>query len=180
MASKMDRSELYWACQTGNIKLFKSSLFENNVDINEQEENGLTFLHYACAERNNENHNPKSKFWKSLHDACAPKREKIVYLLLNNKADPNKQDKFGSTPLHDACYEENENIVSLLLNNNADPNKQDKFGYTPLHCAFYAGHGKIISLLIRNGADMNIKDKLSLTPDENNKTKHEEIVLNIN
>lgn len=55
----------------------------------------------------------------------------IVRLLLEHKAQVNKTNDCGETPLHLACFEENEEISRVLVAFGADPDLEDEDGNTP-------------------------------------------------
>mgnify|MGYP000332853969 CR=1 FL=1 len=55
----------------------------------------------------------------------------MAELLIEHKANVNKQNDCGETPLHLACFEEDEDMTKLLVANGADPNMLDEDGNTP-------------------------------------------------
>lgn len=102
--------------------------------------------------------------------------EKIVELLLQNKANVNMANKYGNSALHFAALSGHDKIVNLLIRNGANVNAANKFGETVLHYAANGGnfirstikkHKKMLKiflclgreviaeLLIQNGADLN-------------------------
>jgi len=56
-------------------------------------------------------------------------------VLLNHKANVNKQDKEGYTPLMRAAFNSHDEIVKLLLAKGADPKLKEKKGKTALDLA---------------------------------------------
>ena len=117
-------------------------LLDHNADVNAQDEDGYTPLHW-CASTGNEN---------------------LCRLLLEHNADVNIQDNLGYTPLHWITRNGDENICRLLLEHNADANIQDNNGYTPLHRAVMSGAVNFIGLLLEHKADVNIQHIYGFTP----------------
>ena len=78
-------------------------------NINSQDENGLTALHYAIAKLNS---SPKDKIAINIKDV-------IKFLLQDPNLDPNIQDEHGMTALHYAVSQNNKDIVVLLLSNSS-------------------------------------------------------------
>jgi len=76
----------------------------------------------------------------------------IALLLLDSKADVNKSDSFGSSPLASAGEGGNVEMVKLLLDRGADVNKSSKDGTTPLSIASGLSDRSIEKLLLEHGA----------------------------
>jgi ankyrin repeat protein len=77
-----------------------------------------------------------------------------VKLLLENGADPNKQDRGMRTALIYACIpEKNKDVVELLLKNGANPDIQDISGRTALMHAVSRGHKSYVELLLEYDAN---------------------------
>jgi len=111
------------------------SLKEHERDINTQDENGWTMLHYAAA--NND--------------------EASVKLLIECGTDVNAQDENKRTPLHLAAVLSGIGIVKYLVENGADFNVQDKHGYTPLCYALaYRNYNdtEVVTYLVKSGASV--------------------------
>ncbi|XP_019618982.1 PREDICTED: acyl-CoA-binding domain-containing protein 6-like [Branchiostoma belcheri] len=97
-------------CKEGNTKQMARLLSNGDVDINQQDAEGLSLLHWAC-DRGHED---------------------VVRELLQHKANINIQDEDGQTPLHYAATCEFLSIVQLLLDSSADPSIPDSEGSLPL------------------------------------------------
>ncbi|CAH1271594.1 ACBD6 [Branchiostoma lanceolatum] len=97
-------------CKEGNTKQMARLLSNGSVDINQQDTEGLSLLHWAC-DRGHED---------------------VVRNLLQQKANINIQDEDGQTPLHYAATCEFLGIVQLLLDSSADPSIPDSEGSLPL------------------------------------------------
>ncbi|XP_062828368.1 ankyrin repeat domain-containing protein 34B [Anolis carolinensis] len=94
-------------------------LLEGGAYINESNDRGETPLMVAC-KTNHVDHQSVSKV-------------KMVKYLLENKADPNIQDKTGKTALMHACVQKaGPEIISLLLKSGADVSLQDHSGNSVL------------------------------------------------
>ena len=74
-------------------------------------------------------------------------------------ADINIQDEYGSTILMIVSYYNRVEIVKLLIEKKAKLDIQDKYGETALMMAIRQNNFEIVKLLIKEGADVNIQDK---------------------
>ena len=116
------------------------------LDVHTRDSHGLTALHLAA-----------------LHG-----HERIVWLLLSKRADPNARTTSsngsdsdfteGPTPLHGAATEGHLPIVQLLLDHGADIAALNSAGRTPLHLAIRYRNDDIATLLIDRGSPLMIKD----------------------
>jgi ankyrin repeat protein len=100
-----------------------------------------------------------------LTDACELKtHSSMVNLLLKNKANPNAQSKFGTTPLLAAIKSNNPDSVKYVIEHGANVDECDWNQTTPLHLAAKGSKKEIVSLLIDAGADLNERNKSGQTP----------------
>jgi ankyrin repeat protein/WD40 repeat protein len=130
-----------------DYKILVKYLLDAGIDINHQNIDGKTLLHYAVSIVNND-------FFK---------------LLIQNGADVNIKDKNKRSPfqylldrqiswdLNERFFYNSEikinwDMIDLFINNHADINARNKDGNTPL---LLAGKDSIIYSLIRRGADIN-------------------------
>ena len=125
---------MFKTIKRNNIEKIKELI--NGADVNIQNEDGDTLLHYAINDENYE----------------------IVKLLLEHSANVNAKDYYGDTPLHNT---NNYEIAKLLIEYGANVNAKNEFGSTPLHDVSDYNTTK---LLIDNGADMNVKNKYGDIP----------------
>ena len=97
-------------------------------NVNAQDDDGLTPLHYAALSGN----------------------VRIISLLLENGAVVNIPDKKGLDPLHYAAWQGYMDPVGLLLSGGADANAQSVDSRdTPLHLAAQHGHYDVVALLVQ-------------------------------
>jgi len=90
-----------------------------------------------------------------LHLACIKHNPDIIKILLKHKANPNKGDIEGVTPLHLLIESDAPpSLVESLIYNGAFVNEVDYHQNTPLHVACYEGRLEHAKLLIRNNADV--------------------------
>ena len=73
---------------------------------------------------------------------------KLVTLLLDNGANPNKADRDSMTPLLIAAFEGKAGVCEILLENGADVDHADKEGKTALFAAASMGHLDILNILL--------------------------------
>jgi ankyrin repeat protein len=105
----------------------------------------------------------------ALHQAVALKNLKLTRLLLDGKARPDVQGRWGVArvrefPLHRAVSNGDPQMAKLLLERGANPNAPDDGGLTPLHRAAAAGDVQCASALLQAKAQPNRTDKGGRTP----------------
>ena len=112
-----------------------------------------------------QSNNTKTLLIKAICDG----NMKEIEILISKKADINKADKEGASPLYYslgyARQPINLNIVKLLLDSNANPNQEMCDGDTPMHMAHYKSNVEAVQLLLEYGANphqCNHKGKTSL------------------
>jgi FOG: Ankyrin repeat len=81
-------------------------------------------------------------------------------MLCDGRVDPNRQDKFGRTPLsYAAGHGHTEVVKALLYDSRVDPARQHKYDRTPLSYAAQYGHTEVVKALLCNGqVDPNLVD----------------------
>jgi hypothetical protein len=85
--------------------------------------------------------------------------------LLNQGAQVNATNSFGTTPLYEAASRGHETVARLLLEKGAGVNAADNDeGKTPLHLAVREGHEAVMRLLLDKGAAVNVADTDGRTP----------------
>lgn len=135
--------ELFEACEKGELEKVKSLVGQNPDLVNAQNERGIT----------------------ALQATAAYKQTAIAEFLIDNKADIEKTDKEGLTPLHWAASSgNNSKILELLLNKGAKIDVRDQEGSTALHFAAESGHTENIQLLLDKGDSIEEKNHNDHTP----------------
>ena len=70
-------------------------------------------------------------------------------LLIGARADPNKADNRGNTPLYYSALSGHihVHVVKILLDGGAHPNHANKKGVTPLSLAVFEGKQNVVELI---------------------------------
>jgi ankyrin repeat protein len=100
-------------------------LIEKRANVNEQDNNGYSALHFAS-----------QNYYIN-----------IAKLLIESNADVNIKDLHGNTPLFRAVFNSmgRGEMISLLLTNGADKNSCNKHGISPLKLADTIGNYNVIN-----------------------------------
>ncbi|XP_034947304.1 alpha-latroinsectotoxin-Lt1a-like [Chelonus insularis] len=171
------------------------ALLKKGANINFQDSQGHTPLHYAVISDNiefaqtllefNADVTIQDKLGKNvLHLACQYSNNQCTSVLLNFNIDINAVDIEKRTALHMAVKAQNYSAVQLILKKNPNINMKDKFNKTALHLSIESECLPIIELLLKNQANVNITDTLGRTAlhiasiNPNIKTKIIEFILN--
>jgi ankyrin repeat protein len=77
-----------------------------------------------------------------------------VAQLLEQGADPNSHNRFGSTALHLAARHGHLPVVDLLLAHGAAASRRDNHGNTPAVLAAWGVHREVLSTLLERAADL--------------------------
>jgi ankyrin repeat protein len=131
------------------------ALVDAGSDVNAQDDEGNTPLHFAM---------------KRLNGEKLPTRdyEGIIRLLLEKKADVHIVNIAGATPLHTAsAFRADPSAVEMLIHAGADVNLKtlpSHGGWTPLHGAVERNSAGIAGVLLKYGADLSVRDSKELRP----------------
>jgi ankyrin repeat protein len=128
-------SAVFSAVLARNLQEIKR-LLESGIDINEDDLDGNTALHYAA----------------SLSFTS------IVKYLVENGADINRKNCHGDTPLLHACKADSLELVKYLVEHGAEINSKNWIENTVLHHACRFGSLGIVKYLFEHGADVNAKN----------------------
>ena len=85
-------------------------------------------------------------------------------MLISRKADVNKADDCGTTPLHGACQGGHVPVIELLMSKGAQIESKDKRRKSPLHTAAIYGQREAAACLLDHGANVNASDDMGHTP----------------
>ena len=164
--NKINRDLLLYS-QKGDKEKVLEILSQENTNINYQNENGWSALHYACDEGNLKiveilikahiNVNIKNNDKKtSLHISVFRGYFDISKLLVENGADLNVRDNEQNLPIH-ICSANgyNELLNYLLQKNSSFVTSKNLFGNTPLDLAKNKETKSIIEKFIRNNKSKN-------------------------
>lgn len=92
-----------------------------------------------------------------LSIAAQEGNEAIFEFLLENGADVNLENKYGSTALHaTAEYFTSTQIARYLIDKGVDVDKQDYRGVTALHQAVSASNLDLVQFILEHGADVSL------------------------
>ena len=109
------RNELM-SCVIDNDLSQVKAILKTAVDVNLQDDNGWTALHFAAQAFN----------------------EELIVYLLKKKADPNVQNGYGNTPLWVAlfnCQGQKTKVFDAFLKHGANPQLKNYSGSSPLDLA---------------------------------------------
>jgi hypothetical protein len=88
----------------------------------------------------------------------------VTQMLISKRADVNKANSNGETPLYRATADGLSDVVWRLIFEHADVNKANNNGETPLYRAAADGLSDVVRLLINEHADVNKKTLKRKTP----------------
>jgi hypothetical protein len=131
------------------------ALVDAGSDVNAQDNEGNTPLHFAV---------------KRINREKLPTRdyEGIIRLLLEKKADVHIVNVAGATPLHTAAaFRADPSAVEMLIQAGADVDLKtlpSHGGWTPLHGAVARNSAGIAAVLLKYGADLSVQDSKELRP----------------
>ena len=137
-AIKQDERKLWHASNNGNTEEVMRLLASGMVDVN-------------CV-----------RGWNNtvpLYEAASWGHEDVVQMLLNEGAEPSKENRYGNTSLHVAALMGHKKVVKLLLDVGAAPNNVNDMGQTPLRQAILWGWNDVVQMLLDGGADLNKADR---------------------
>lgn len=143
---------------------FLQDLVSNGVNLNAQDEEGLTAMHWASREghlafvkflcERGADINLKSyRGQRALHEAIATGQTSVaIFLLKHEAADVEQDGNHSETPLLCAARHGRPAILDALLKSNADLDAKCKHGNTALHLTAREGHSDCTRLLLDVGA----------------------------
>lgn len=135
ISSAQSDQSLIAAARAEDVNQLKA-LLNTNIDVNQQQGDGATALHWAVHRDNQE----------------------ITKLLIAAGAKTNSTNELGATPLWLAAVNGSANMLRLLLESGADGNVSLAMGETPLMSASRSGKLAAVGALIEHGADVNVAE----------------------
>jgi len=99
-----------------------------------------------------------------LVDAVKRGDQAAVRALIDQRADVNRPEVDGTTPLHWAAHENQLEVAELLLRAGAKATSANRYGVVPLSLACANGNAAMIERLIGAGADANAAGAKGETP----------------
>ena len=148
--------ELLLISKKGDKEKLLELLSSKQVNINFQNENGWSALHFACDEGN----------------------LKIVDILIKSKINLNLKTNEKKTALHISVLRGYFDISKLLLENGAKINLRDNEQNLPIHICASQGHDELLNFLLeKNSSGIKVKNLYGKTPlDLANKETTKEII----
>ena len=135
--------ELLLISKKGDKEKLYELLSLNQIDINFQNENGWSALHFACDEGN----------------------LKISKILINSKIDLNLKTNEKKTALHISTFRGYFDITKLLIESGAKINLRDNEQNLPLHICASQGYDEILNFILeKNTTGLKIKNLYGKTP----------------
>ncbi|KAK4225650.1 hypothetical protein QBC38DRAFT_482406 [Podospora fimiseda] len=135
---------LCWAAKAGNIEAIRAIVQVGHVNINQSTKTGNSPLLSSFA------------LQKDVGE--------MIDWLLDNGADPMKQNCDGYNALTLACYLGRFDVVQKLIERGVDPDIQDGQGRTGLSSAIPYDHVHIARYLYKVGADVNTVNTRGFSP----------------
>jgi len=169
----MGNTPLHLAVSTNN-QAMTELLLRHNAKINQKNESGSTPLDFAVNQHDaklarlllEHNADPNSAKNNFERDSTPPLARAAIFgdirnaaLLLEYRAEINRADKHGNTPLHEAVKNHRELMVKFLLFNQAPTDCRNERGETPLDLARKENIG-IIMAFARHGHYLVLKENV--------------------
>jgi len=126
------------AVKKGDVKELAELIRQDpGFDVNAQDEDGWTFLHFAC---------------------CDNSRSAVIPLLLAHPdIDVNLKTKYGSTPFCIACEDGTTSCIrEMLRDSRVKVNEPDRKGRTPLGRATIFGRLDVVKWWIASGREVDL------------------------
>ncbi|GAB1601599.1 kinase D-interacting substrate of 220 kDa-like [Argonauta hians] len=163
------------AIHTGDLNSVKHLLDNGNINLQERDAEGHTFLMLAAEkgdlrivhellDADMDVNDVDNDNWTVLMYAAKEGQQEIVIELLEKHAVVDHRDLCGWTALMWACYLGHHNIVKELLQKNASCNVKAEYNMTCLAWSSGRGYSEIVSDLLHHGAKVNATDKYGTTP----------------
>lgn len=139
---------IHWAIYDKSLSALEEAVKNHKKDINDRMMIGL---------------------YTPLHVAVKVRDSQLVHHLLEQRANPNMQDRYGGTPLHVAVEDKNISIIKDLIMHDADPEIENYVEENSLNLAFnnnvdlkYLTKNPLLWAVIeknKNDFDAHVQDK---------------------
>ncbi|MCI5057407.1 MAG: ankyrin repeat domain-containing protein [Flavobacteriales bacterium] len=143
-------------------------LLEKGANVNHQDSNGQTALHYLCR---------YAKQWgggiitqtvngvtTEIENTRFKEHQSVFKVLLESGADVNLETNYGYTPVILAAESNASSFIEPLAKAGADINWKNSKGFTAIHAASDRGNFESCQELIAQGANINAIDGDGFTP----------------
>ncbi|KAK3100286.1 hypothetical protein FSP39_017608 [Pinctada imbricata] len=169
------KTQMLWdSIRKGDLTATIGLLQSGNINLEERDENGQTFLMLACEfgelnivrelfEANVDINAVDKDNWSALMYSAKEGHLEIVIELLERGANIEHRDLSGWTALMWASYKGKHLVVQELLERGANPNIKAELSMTSLAWAAGRGHTKVVEVLLQKGAKINTSDKYGTT-----------------
>jgi ankyrin len=154
----LDQFLLFIAVNEGDVDAVQFMILSEEIDLDLFNHNGDAPLHITCSRGDfeiaeillsagSEINQPNFEGNTSLVLATRAQHEKVVDLLVENKADAGKANSLGYRPLHEAARTGNLHNFMCLIAGGADPevSVSETVIWTPLHILVHYNHKHILS-----------------------------------
>jgi hypothetical protein len=137
------KKSLQQAAMDGDVEALNFYAAQNDADFKAEDPQGYTPLQRVVEMR---------------------RTEAAKVIIESGKADVNKANRNGKTPLMIAAGNGDKEIVEALLAGDADVRAKDSGDWTALHWAMQSGDKDIVQGLVKQGADVNAISRNGQTP----------------
>lgn len=104
---------------------------------------------------------PEQEFHASIEHGL---RDKFMFMLDDQKIDPNAKNTAGNLPIHTAAYFGRVDFLEILLARNVDVNVMCPRQNSPLHFAAAQSRDDAVKFLVSHGANPALRNRSGRTP----------------
>ena len=156
--------------QTGKVETTFHVLLQYKVNVNSQNDAGVTALHAACERgvtamvkellscESIEINKKDEQQNTPMHTACVSGEKDVVFTLIEHGANVMEENNDKMTPLHVAVVERKLEIVKIILKCADDKKKllqaKEKDGNSPFLLAVKTGDEEMVKFFLDNGANV--------------------------
>ena len=160
---KTEPSNLWTLCQDCNRgKSAKYAETEVQIEVPSQEQERIKKEIQRNEKLFQEKKRPTMRY-SSFLNLCASGNTQKVEAAINDGANVNAKNEYGTTALMEAAENGHTNVAELLIENGVDVNAKDDDDWTALMWATLKGYTEVAELLINHDANVNAKSKYGRT-----------------